>query len=57
MFMCVGEMGGNRPIHGRRGMANGDIKRHACGCPMFKGEEQLSYTAVTEALKQLEKKA
>ena len=57
MFMCVGEMGGNCPIHGRRGMANGDIKRYACGCPMFGDEEQLSDTAVAKTLEQLGKKA
>src|SRR5208282_4444281 len=42
-FMCVGELGGDCPIHGRRGSVHGaGAMRHACGCPMFKGETHLT---------------
>ena len=42
-FMLVDEMGGDCPIHARRGSVHGlGAMRHACGCPMLKGEKQLT---------------
>jgi hypothetical protein len=46
-FMLVGEMGGDCPIHGRRGAVWGPgSQRHAWGCPMQRGETRLSQSDV-----------
>jgi hypothetical protein len=39
-LMWEGEMGGDDPKHRNRGVVWSAIKRHACCCPMLKGETQ-----------------
>jgi hypothetical protein len=53
-FMLVGEMGGDCPIHGNRGTVWGDVKRHACGCPVIKGEDRLTQSDVHATLANIE---
>ncbi len=56
-FMCVGELGGDYPIHGRRGAVWGaGAQRHACGCPMLRGETRLSQSDVLATLANLDEK-
>jgi hypothetical protein len=44
-FICVDELGGDCPIHGRRGSVHGSgAVRHACGCPCYKGETPMTGT-------------
>jgi hypothetical protein len=49
-FMVVDKEGGYCPIHGKRGVAFHDVKRHACGCPMFVGENRMREADVEIAL-------
>jgi hypothetical protein len=52
-FMFVGELGGDCPLHGRRGVAWGPVRRHACGCVMLKGEKQVTADDVRAAIREL----
>lgn len=54
-FICVGELGGDCPIHGRRGSVWGaGAMRHACGCPMLRGETRLSQSEVLATLAKMQ---
>jgi hypothetical protein len=50
-FMYVSEMGGDCPIHGHRGTAFGiGLVRHACGCPVRRGEARMDEHDVQKAV-------
>jgi hypothetical protein len=51
-FIYVGEMGGDCPIHGRRGSIHGSgAQRHPCGCPQFRGEKKMTAKEVRREAK------
>lgn len=52
-FICVGELGGDCPIHRRRGSVHGPgAVRHACGCPCLKGETPMTADEVRAAMQE-----